>query len=184
MQQREVTELLVAWREGDERALDQLMPLVYEELRRLASGYMKSERPDHTLRTTALVHEAYLRLVDTDVPWQDRIHFFAIAATVMRRILVDHARGKRRAKRGGGATPITLDEALLVTDDPAADVLALDEALTRLEAIDERKARAVELHYFSGLTYDELAGALGVSAATVDRDLRFARAWLRREMSS
>lgn len=176
-----VTGLLQAWRRGDREALDRLIPLVHDELHRLAAGYMRGERPDHTLQTTALVNEAYLRLVDADVDWQDRAHFFAVAATTMRRILVDHARAKGRRKRAG--IKVSLDDAAVVTPDASDEMLALDEALTRLAERDERPARVVELHYFGGLTYDEIAEVVGVSAATVHRDLRLARAWLYREMS-
>lgn len=175
-----VTDLLRAWRGGDRDALDRLVPLVHEELHRLASGYMRGERPDHTLQTTALVNEAYLRLVDVEVDWTDRAHFFAVAATMMRRILVDHARALGRQKRAG--QKVSLDEAVLVTPDASADMLAIDEALTRLAAHDERAARAIELHYFGGLTYDDMAAVLNISAATVHRDLRLARAWLYREL--
>jgi RNA polymerase sigma factor (TIGR02999 family) len=178
----EVSRLLVAWRQGDQRALDLLMPLVYDELRRLAQGQMRGERPDHTLQTTALVHEAYLRLCGADVAWEGRVHFLAVAATVMRRILVDHARSRDRVKRGGGADPVALEEALAVSPQRPEAVIALDEAIERLSALDERKARAVELHFFGGLTYEETAAALGVSAATVDRELRLAKAWLYREL--
>ena len=178
----EVSRLLVAWRQGDPRALDRLMPLVYDELRRLARIQMRGERTDHTLQTTALVHEAYLRLCGADVEWEGRVHFLAVAATVMRRVLVGHARSHDRAKRGGGADRIPLDEALAVSAERPEAVLALDEAIGRLSALDERKARAVELHYFGGLTYEETAAALGVSPATVDRELRLAKAWLYREL--
>lgn len=180
--QSEVSQLLLAWRHGDSGALDRLLPLVYDELRALARRHMVGERPDHTLQTTALVHEAYLRLCGADVTWEGRVHFLAVAAQVMRRVLVDHARARRRAKRGGGAAPVTLDEALVVSPEPAPDLVALDEGIARLSALDERKARVVELHYFGGLTYDETAAALGVSAATVDRELRLAKAWLYREL--
>ena len=178
----EVSQLLLAWRRGEPGALDRLLPLVYDELRVLARRQMGGERPDHTLQTTALVHEAYLRLCGADVQWEGRVHFLAVAAQVMRRVLVDHARARRRAKRGGGAAPVTLDEALVVSPEPAPDLVALDEGIARLSALDERKARVVELHYFGGLTYDETAAALGVSAATVDRELRLAKAWLYREL--
>jgi RNA polymerase sigma factor (TIGR02999 family) len=177
---RPVTALLRAWRAGDRGALDRLIPLVHDELHRLALGYMRGERPDHTLQATALVNEAYLKLVRADVDWRDRAHFFAVAATTMRRILVDHARTKGRVKRGGVA--VSLEESVLVAPDREAELLAIDEALTRLAGNDERAARVVELHYFGGLTYDEIAEALGISAATVDRDLRFAKAWLYREL--
>jgi RNA polymerase sigma-70 factor, ECF subfamily len=175
-----VTELLKAWRAGDRSALDRLIPLVHDELHRLAGGYMRGERPDHTLQTTALVDEAYLRLVDVEVDWKDRAHFLAVAATIMRRILVDHARSRARGKRAGVA--VTLEEAALVTPSPSEGMVALDEALTRLGEHDERSARAIELHYFGGLTYPEIAEVLEISEATVHRDLRLARAWLYREL--
>jgi RNA polymerase sigma factor (TIGR02999 family) len=178
----EITTLLVRWRGGDEAALERLMPLVYDELRRLAERYMRAERPDHTLQATALVHEAYVRLVGVEAAWQDRVHFLSLAARLMRRILVDHAKAARRGKRGGGAVKMSLDDVALVAPEPSSALLDLDEALNGLAALDERKARAVELHYFGGLTYDETAEVLGVSAATVDRDLRMARAWLYREV--
>jgi RNA polymerase sigma factor (TIGR02999 family) len=176
-----VTALLRAWREGDRGALDRLMPLVYEELHGLAKQCMRGERDGHTLQATALVNEAYLRLVSGPVNWQDRAHFFAMAATAMRRVLVDHARGKGRRKRAG--IQVSLEESMLVLPDREDELLAIDEALTDLARRDERAARVVELHYFGGLTYDETAEALGVSPATVDRDLRFARAWLYRTLS-
>jgi RNA polymerase sigma factor (TIGR02999 family) len=179
---RRVTLLLQQWRAGDERALDQLMPLVYDELRRLASRSLRSERPGHTLQPTALVNEVYLRLVNVEIPWQDRAHFFAIAANMMRRILVDHARAKRRAKRGGGFL-VTFNEALVASKAPTFDILALDDALLGLSRLDDRKGRIVELHFFGGLSYDETAEAVGVSPATVDRELRLAKAWLHHEMS-
>lgn len=178
-----VTQLLRAWRQGDTDAPERLMPLIYDELKRLAQHAMRGERADHTLQPTALVHEAYLRLVDADVDWQDRVHFLATAARVMRRVLVDHARSKARLKRGGDVTKVRLEEALTIGSEPSEVVLALDEAMDRLAELDERKSRVVELHYFGGLTYDETAAALDISAATVDRDLRMARAWLYREMS-
>jgi RNA polymerase sigma factor (TIGR02999 family) len=173
-----ITRLLLEWRGGRAEALDELVPLVYEELHRMARRYMDGERLHHTLQTTALVHEAYTRLVSVDVPWKDRVHFFAVAARAMRRILVDHARARGREKRGGGEVRLSLDDALLVAPEPSDDLVALDEALTRLASIDERKSQAVELHYFGGLTYDEIAAVLGVAPVTVERDLRLARAWL------
>lgn len=178
----EVSRLLLAWRRGEREALERLLPLVYDELHALARRQLRGERPDHTLQPTALLHEAYLRLVGSDVAWEGRVHFLAVAAQVMRHILVDHARARARAKRGGGAERVTLDEALSSVADRPDDLLALDEALERLGAFDERKARVVELHYFGGLTYDEVAGALDVSPATVDRELRLAKAWLYREL--
>jgi RNA polymerase sigma factor (TIGR02999 family) len=184
IQPGEVSQLLIAWKNGDGTALQRLMPLVYDELHALASRHLRGERPDHSLQTTALIHEAYLRLVGADVAWEGHGHFLAVAAQTMRRILVDHARGRGRAKRGGGERPVALDEALVVSPDRGADLLALDEALERLSALDERKARAVELHYFGGLTYAETAAALQVSPATIDRELRVAKAWLLQELTA
>lgn len=177
-----VTALLLAWREGDQEALDRLMSLVYHELHNLARRYMRGERPDHTLQPTSLVHEAYLRLVESDGAVQDRVHFFAVAATVMRRVLIDHARARGRAKRAGHR--VTLDESLVAGGDGAVDILALDDALDRLGAHDDRKRRVIELVYFGGLTRDEVADVLEISAATVDRDLRMARAWLYQALQS
>jgi RNA polymerase sigma-70 factor, ECF subfamily len=180
----EVTQLLIEWGNGNQAALEELMPLVYDELRRLAHRYMERERPGHTLQTTALVNEAYLRLIDQrNVHWHNRAHFFGISAQLMRRILVDHARRHGYAKRGGGARPISLDEAALATQERAADIVALDEALTSLAAIDERKSRVVELRYFGGLTLEETAEVLKVSPITVRRDWNMAKAWLRREIN-
>ena len=179
-----VTRLLVEWRtDGNERALDELIPLVYDELRGLAAARLRSERPDHTLQATALVHEAYARLVQADVAYDSRVHFFAVAAQMMRRILVDHARRAQAAKRGGGAVAITLHEELAGSSAEGPDILVLDEALDRLAALEPRKARVVELHFFAGLTYAETADALEISEATVDRDLRMAKAWLAAEMA-
>jgi len=179
---QEVTALLIASREGDQSALDRLLPLVYDELHALAGRYMRGERPDHTLQATALLNEAYLRLVESNVPWENRVHFFAVAATTMRRILVDYAKARGRAKRGGGAAKVTLDDELMVGAQASDDIVALDEALQRLAAHDDRKARVVELHFFGGLTYEETAQVLGISPATVDRDLRMAKAWLAKEL--
>jgi RNA polymerase sigma factor (TIGR02999 family) len=181
-EERDVSELLTAWREGDESALDRLMPLVYDELHRLAERQLRRERDDHTLQTTALLHEAYLRLVGADVEWHGRVHFLAVAASTMRRVLVDHARARKRAKRGGGAVPVTLQDDMVGGEGRVTDLLALDEAIGRLSALDERKARAVELHYFGGLTYEETAQALALSPATVHRELRLAKAWLYNEL--
>jgi RNA polymerase sigma factor (TIGR02999 family) len=178
----EVSRLLLAAHDGDESALERLMPLVYDELHQLARRHLRGERAGHTLQTTALIHEAYLRLVGADVLWEGRVHFFAVAANTMRRILVDHARGRLRDKRGGGVVPVTLEDVAVVASEPGEDLLALDAALERLAGFDARKARVVELHYFGGLTYDETASALGISAATVDRDLRLAKVWLYREL--
>jgi RNA polymerase sigma factor (TIGR02999 family) len=182
--QHTVTGLLVQWRSGDDEALNKLMPIVYEELKKLANRYMRSERQDHTLQSTALVHEAYLQLVQMDVSWNDRAHFFAIAARAMRRILVDHARTRGRHKRGGDMEKTSLDDANPATRQPPIDILDLDRALTRLSGLDSRQCQLVELHYFGGLTHDEMATVTGVSATTVDRELRLAKAWINRELSS
>ncbi|MGH9832237.1 MAG: sigma-70 family RNA polymerase sigma factor [Blastocatellia bacterium] len=182
--EKEVTRLLVAWSNGDQAALEQLTPLVYSELHRLAHRYLGRERKGHTLQTTALVHEAYLRLIDQkEVRWQNRAHFFAIAAQMMRRILVDYARSRNVAKRGGGAQQVSLDEAMEVSDERAADVIALDEALKSLSDLDQRKGRIIELRFFGGLSIEETAEALGVSPGTVMRDWTFAKAWLQREIN-
>jgi RNA polymerase sigma-70 factor, ECF subfamily len=180
----DVTQLLRKWNEGDRAALDQLMPVVYQELRKLASGYLREERPDHTLQPTALINEAYLRLVKQDFPeWQSRKHFYGVAAHLMRQILVEHARGRAAAKRGAGAQKLSLDEEPIFSQERAADLVALDDALTALADFDERKARVVELRYFGGLSVEEVAGALDISVATVGREMRMAQAWLRREMA-
>ena len=177
-----VTQLLGEWRSGDRQALDKLTPIVYEELRRLARYYMRGERSDHTLQATGLVHEAFSRLAGAEVPWQDRAHFFAVAARLMRRILIDHAKARRSEKRGGGARHTSFDDRQPASAAEPADLLDIDEALTRLSAVDARKADALVLHYFGGLTHDEIAQALDISAATVDRDLRLAKAWLKNEL--
>jgi RNA polymerase sigma factor (TIGR02999 family) len=177
-----ITQLLRQWSCGDKAALNELMPVVYEQLRKLASRCMRAERPDHTLRTTGLVHEAYLRLIDSDVNWQDRVHFFAVSARLLRRILVDHAKANKRQKRGGGAEVIPLDEALVVGPQSPAGLLELDIALNHLAEQDKRKSEIVELLCFGGLTYDETAAALNISPATVHRDLQLAKAWLHREL--
>ncbi|HYE14564.1 MAG TPA: sigma-70 family RNA polymerase sigma factor [Pyrinomonadaceae bacterium] len=180
----QVTRLLVRWREGDQRALDELMPLVYAELHRLAARYMRGERPGHTLQTSALVNEVYLRLAGhEDIQWQDRAHFFAVAAQAMRRILVDHARRRGNQKRGGDVHKVALDEALIVSDERAAEVVALDDALARLAEVAPRKSRLVELRFFGGLGIEEAAEVLQVSPGTVMRDWTFAKAWLRREIT-
>ena len=167
------------WCKGDESALDKLMPLVYDELRGLAHRYMNRERAGHTLQTTALVNEAYLRLVDqSKVHWENRTHFFAVAARVMRHILVDHAREHSRAKRGGGAPVVSLDEAATLSPERAREVLALDEALNELAKTDKRKSEVVELRYFGGLSIDETAEILKITPTTVSRDWRWAKAWL------
>ena len=183
--QQQVTQLLVAWGGGDQAALDELMPLVHEELRRLARRCMNRERPGHTLQTSALVNEAFLRLVDQkNVRWQDRTHFFGIAARLMRQILVDYARRRGYAKRGGGAQPVLLDEALIVAEERAAEVVALDDALKSLAEIDPRKSRIVELRFFGGLSIEETAEVLGVSEGTVRRDWALAKAWLYNAITS
>jgi len=179
-----VTQLLIEWGKGDKEALDKLVPLVYEELRRQAARYLRHERVGHTLQTTALIHEAYVRLVDQrNVHWQNRAHFFGIAAQMMRRILIDHARSKKRAKRGGSDIRISFTEASLKTPDRDLDIVALDEALERLAQIDEQQSRIVELRFFSGLTVEETAEVLSISTATVKRDWSMAKAWLHREIS-
>jgi RNA polymerase sigma factor (TIGR02999 family) len=180
----EVTQLLVAWGNGDQAARDELMPLVYAELHRLAHRHIKRERPGHTLQTSALVNEAFVRLVDQrDVHWQSRAHFFGIAAQMMRRILVDYARKRRFAKRGGNQLQVSLNEELVAANQRSADVVLLDDALTQLAEIDERKSKVVELKFFGGLSIEETAEALGVSPGTVMRDWTLAKAWLRRAMS-
>lgn len=180
---RAVTELLLAWNQGEQAALERLVPLVYAELRRIAHRYMNRERRGHTLQTTELVNEAYLRLIDANqVRWQDRAHFFAISAQLMRRILVDFARSRRYLKRGGGAHRATFDEALFVSPAPGPDLVALDDALGALAVKDARKCRVVELRFFGGLSVEETAEVLKVSPDTVHRDWRLAKAWLARQM--
>ena len=178
-----VTELLRAWSGGDDDALEQLMPLVEAELRRLARTYMRRERREHTLQTTALMNEAFLRLTDARrVHWQDRAHFLGISARLMRRILVDHARHRGYQKRGGGAQRVTLHEGLVMSEDPALDVVALDRALDILAKVDVRKSRTIELRFFGGLSVEETAEVLQVSPDTVKRDWRLAKLWLLREL--
>ena len=179
---QEVTQLLVAWSDGDRSALNKLLPLVEGELHRLAHRYMSHERQDHTLQTTALVNEAYLKLIDQKVDWQNRAHFFGIAAQIMRRILIDHAR-KHLGPRHGGGNTISLDDVAVVSDERASELVALDEALTTLARVDERKSRVVELRYFGGLSVEETAAVLHVSPDTITRDWRRAKAFLRRELS-
>ena len=181
----DVTQLLLDWSNGDKAALDKLMPLVYDELHRLAHYYMNRERGGHTLQTTAIISEAYLELADQrSVRWQDRAHFFGVAAHLMRRILAGYARSRHYAKRGGAARRVSLEEAMIVSEQRASDMVALDDALTALAEIDERKMRIVEMRFFSGLSIDETAEALGVSPGTVMRDWTLAKAWLKREMST
>jgi len=172
------TQLLSDWRTGHEEALDQLTPLVYEELRRLAHRYMRNERGSHTLQATAVVHEAFLRLIQSEVPLQDRTHFFAVASRLMRRVLVDHARGRSRDKRYGLVRQVTLQDEIAAKPEPTFDVVDLDDALEHLARMEPRLAQTIELHYFGGLTYDQIASAVNASAATVHRDIRLARAWL------
>jgi RNA polymerase sigma-70 factor (ECF subfamily) len=180
----DVTELLVAWSNGDETALDKLVPLIYAELHRLARRHMRQAGPGHTMQTTALVNEAYLRLVrQQQVNWQNRAHFFAVSAKSMRHILVDMARGRGRQRRGGDAPTVSLDEAFLFSPGRASELVALDEALTALAALDERKSRIVELRFFGGLTLEETAEVLSVSHATVEREWKRARAWLSSELN-
>ena len=181
---QQITHLLLAWGQGDQAALETLMPLVYDELRKVAGRHLRGQRPGHTLQTTALVNEAYLRLIDaSQVQWQNRAHFFAVAAHLMRRILVDFARTRNYLKRGGGAQQVSLAEAVAVAPEQGADLLALDEALSRLQALNERQAQVVELRYFGGLSEEETAEALKVSVRTVRRDWNFARVWLHRELT-
>jgi len=177
--------MLQKWREGNDEVLDQVLPLVYSELRRQATRYLRRERKDHTLQTTALIHEAYLKLIDQrKVNWESRTHFFAIAAQAMRRILVDYARTKNRAKRGSGDIHLSLAAAEQIpTGERSVDLIALDEALTRLEAFDKQQSRVVELRYFSGLSLEETASILNISRATAAREWDLARAWLHRELT-
>ncbi len=180
-----ITQMLREWSDGKQEALDKLLPLVYKELHRQAARFLRKERPGHTLQTTALINEAYLKLVDRrDVEWESRTHFFAVAAQAMRRILVDYAKAKHREKRGGDNIKLSLDEVMLVAaEEKGVDLIALDEALDKLAKLDEQQARIVELKYFSGLSLEETADALHVSRATVARDWEAARAWLHRELS-
>lgn len=181
----EITRLLAEWNAGSQAALDDLLPMVYEELRRLASNYMRRESPDHLLQTTALVHEAYLRLVDRrNGNYLSRGQFFAVAAQVMRHILVDYARGRRRAKRGDGVPLVSLDDVAVLSDDRIEELLAINTALQGLTAIDPRKGRVFELRYFGGMSIEETAQTLNVSPVTIARDWRMAKAWLRREMAA
>jgi RNA polymerase sigma factor (TIGR02999 family) len=182
--QHEITQLLAKWRDGNQSALDELYPLVYDELHRLARRYMSRERKGHTLQTTALINEAYVRLVDQkNVHWENRSHFFAISAQIMRRILIDHARRHAYAKRGGGAQQVSLEEAAAVTPNPSRELVRLDEALKSLAEMDPRRSQVVELRYFGGLNNEEIAGVLKISANTVTRDWNMARAWLYQQLS-
>ena len=179
----DVTQMLLDWRNGNKAALDRLMPLLYEELRKLAESHLRRERSDHTLRPTALIHEAYLRLVDQDHPeWQSRIHFFGVTSRLMRQILIEYARRHKAAKRGGQYQRVPIDEAIVYSEDRAAEFVALDDALNNLATFDERKVRLIELRFFGGLSVEETAESLGISVATVRREMRLAEAWLRREL--
>lgn len=180
----QVTRLLLEWKQGDARAIEALTPLVYDELRRLAARYLRDERAAETLQPTALVHEAYVRMVAQNMPdWECRSQFYGVAAHLMRQILVDHARQHRAAKRGSGMAPVSLDEALGFAPAKGREMVALDDALTALAAVDERKCKVIELRYFGGCSVEETAQALGISVATVGREQRMAEAWLHREMS-
>ena len=180
---QQFTQLLHEWGDGKKEVLDQLMPVIYDELRKLARRYLSSERRDHTLRATALVNEAYVRLVSSDVNYQDRVHFYAVAARTLRHILVDYAKARKRDKRGGGAEVLPLDEALLLGPQSDRGIVELDDALNSLAEHDPRKARVVELLFFGGLTYDEAAAVLGISRAGVHREMKMAKAWLHRELT-
>jgi RNA polymerase sigma factor (TIGR02999 family) len=182
---QQLTRLLIGWSDGNKEALEELMPLVYDELRRLAAAYLRRERPDHTLQSGALVSEAYLRLIDqTRVRWQNRAHFFGVAAQMMRRILVDHARNRVAMKRGAGATVISINDAIVGKDMQNLDLIALDDALTKLAGFDQQQSKIVELRFFGELSIEETAEVLGISPATVKRDWAVAKAWLFRQMSS
>jgi RNA polymerase sigma-70 factor, ECF subfamily len=181
----EITLLLHAWGQGDELALEQLMPLVYEELRKMAKQYMQSQRSDHTLQPTALIHEVYVKLAgQQEQNWKNRAHFFGVAAQAMRHILVDYVRHRSYQKRGGQTYRVELDESVIVSNERAAGLVELDEALTRLAEFDERKSRVVELKYFGGLSNEEIAEVLNVTTKTIIRDWQFARSWLLRELSN
>ena len=180
----QVTKLLQQWNHGDEAALEKLLPVIYHELQKLAGGYLRNERPGHTLQPTALINEAYLRLIGQHFPeWQNRKHFYGVAAQLMRQILVEHARAHSAAKRGSGAENLSLDEALTYTQEKASELVALDDALKALAQFDERKARLIELRYFGGLSLEETAEVLDISIATIGREMRLAHAWLHRELA-
>lgn len=181
----DVTQLLREWSRGDQSVVDQLTPLVYSELRRLADGYMRRERPDHTLQPTALIHEAYIRLIQQSQPeWHSRSHFFRFAAHLMRQILVDHARTRRAEKRGGDAEKVPFDDMAIVAASEPVDVLAVDEALERMASFDPRKAQTLELKFFGGMSEEEIAQALGISVRTLGRELRLAKAWMAKALVS
>jgi RNA polymerase sigma factor (TIGR02999 family) len=180
----DVTRLLLDWRAGNQDALAELLPLVEHALHQIAARQMRGERPGHTLQATVLVNDAYLKLVDASVSWQNRAHFLAVAARIMRNILIDHAKARRRDKRGGDGIRVTLYEADIASAGPEPDILDLEDALARLVTFDERKAKVVEMNFYGGMTYDEISEALGISPATVDRELRMAKAWLYRELNN
>ena len=180
----DITSLLHDWVEGDAQSLNTLTPLVYEQLHRIAKNAFRGEQAGHTLQATALVHEAFAKLVDVDVDWRDRTHFYALSARLMRRILVDHAKARNAEKRGGGVRKLSLDEALVVSPESDEHVIELHEALNELGKRDPRKAEILELHYFGGLTYEEMATVLDLSSSTLDRDMRFAKAWLKTELGN
>jgi RNA polymerase sigma-70 factor (ECF subfamily) len=185
MASEKVTELLCELSGGNRAVVDELTPLIYQELKRIAGRQLRNERPGHTLQATALVHEAYLKLVDQrDVSWQNRAHFFGIASQIMRRILMDYAKSAQREKRGGGMHKTSLDEALVVAEDRSSDLVQIDQALSRLEALDSRQAKVVELRFFGGLNVEETAEAMGISTPTVKREWAMAKAWLHRELAS
>lgn len=184
MSNPDITRLLHDWVEGDQKSLEALTPLVYDQLHRIAARAFQSERPDHTLQTTALVHEAFAKLVNVEVEWQDRSHFYALAARMMRRILVDHANAKGAAKRGGDAAKLPLDDVIVVSEEASEEILDLHEALNALAEMDAPKAEMLEMHYFGGLTYAEMAEVLDRSTSSLDRDIRFAKAWLRSHLES
>jgi RNA polymerase sigma-70 factor (ECF subfamily) len=180
---QQITELLIDWKNGSPEALEQLMPMVERELRRIAASHMRRENPGHTLQTSALVNEAFLKLVDQrDVHWQNRAHFFALASQLMRRILLDHARSQRRAKRGGGVAHVNLEDVSVLTPEKSEDLIALDDALTRLAEFDPTKSRIVEMRFFGGLKVNEVAEVMGIAPVTVMLHWRFAKAWLQKEM--
>lgn len=185
MDAERVTQLLLRASDGNRAAIDEMAPVVYQELKRIAAGQLRAERPGHTLQATALVHEAYLKLIDQrEVTWQNRAHFFGVAAQLMRRVLMDYAKSRQRLKRGGHVHKTSLDEAMVVAQDRVSDLVAIDEALKRLETLDARQARIVELRFFGGLSVEESAVAMGVSAPTVKREWAMARAWLHRELGA
>ncbi len=177
-----ITQLLHRWIDGDQKSLEALTPLIYDQLHRIAARSIRGERANHTLQTTALVHEAYVRLIDVDVEWKSRSHFYALAARIMRRILINHANAKGAAKRGGGARDLQLEDIVAVSPETSDDILELHEALTALAEQDKRKADILELHYFGGLTYEEMSEVLGLSSSTLDREIRFAKAWIRTKL--